>query len=66
LNTANPPDQMHLKQVDLNGIAASLRSIFTIADDGKFDSLLRDLDGAFDAPGGNIDCPGQSPRGGWR
>lgn len=41
---ADRPTQMHLKHDDLCGIGASLRTIFTVADDGRFDALLRDLD----------------------
>lgn len=39
--------QCHLNPADLRGVGASLRTLYTVADDGKFDALLGKLDRAY-------------------
>lgn len=43
----------HLTRADLRGVGASLRKIYTIADDGSFERLLRRLDRAAGTNGGS-------------
>lgn len=38
--------QCNLNPADLRGVGASLRTIYAVADDGKFDALLGKLDRA--------------------
>ena len=49
------PSQVHLTRTDLNGVGASLRTIFTVADNGEFDGLLKRLDAACEGYCGNTD-----------
>lgn len=44
MNYDDRPDCGHLTRNDLDGVAASLRTVFTAVEDGKFDKMLRDLD----------------------
>lgn len=39
--------QCHLSPADLRGVGASLRRLYAVADDGKFDTLLGKLDRAY-------------------
>ena len=47
MNYETRPAPARLTCNDLNGVGASLRTIFTVADDGKFDAILRHLDMAY-------------------
>lgn len=42
----NTMPQCHLNPADLRGVGSSLRTIYAVTDDGKFDALLDKLDRA--------------------
>lgn len=56
MNYQSRPSQVHLTRKDLNGVGDSLRTIFTVADNGEFDGLLKRLDAAFER------CPNTADR----
>ena len=49
------PSQVHLTRKDLTGVGASLRTIFTVADNGEFDGLLKRLDAVYEGCTNNLD-----------
>ncbi len=55
MNHQSRSSQVHLTRKDLSGVSAGLRTIYTVSDNGEFDSLLKRLDAVYEDCAGHVD-----------